>query len=184
MADYYFISQLPSLDGIGEQAPLPITEEYFSELCSRFLGKKTLDVLKKITLSPAKTPKPSGSALVDAWNERERSLRLVLGKARAEKMGRSFDAEGAIPSDEQKRAVDDAMEASDPMESERILLRCRLRTLESLRPMDSFSREYIFYYRLKLKLMLRTRQFDRAVGEAAYNKITHSILNNRSEAMS
>ena len=40
MAEYYFMSQLPSLDGIGEQVPLPITEERFLELCHRFLGKK------------------------------------------------------------------------------------------------------------------------------------------------
>lgn len=184
MADYYFISQLPSLDGIGEQAHLPITEEYFSELCNRFLSSKTQEILKKITLSPPKSPKPSGSALVDAWNEAERALRLTLGKVRAEKMGKSFDTEGAGPSAEQKQAIHAAMDAVDPMEAERILTRCRLRTLESIRPVDNFSREYIFYYGLKLKLMQHARQFDKAAGEAAYNQITHSILNTRSEAMS
>lgn len=184
MADYYFIAQLPSLDGIGEHAPIPITEEYFSELCSRFLGSKTQEILKKITLSPPKTPNPSGSALVDAWNEGERALRLTLGKARAEKTGKPFDAEGAGASVEQEQAIHAAMDAIDPMEAERILNRCRLRTLESIRPMDSFSQEYIFYYALRLKLMLHMRQFDRTAGEAAYNKITHSILNTRSEAMS
>ena len=40
MAEYYFMSQLPSLDGISDQLPLPITEERFLELCHRFLGKK------------------------------------------------------------------------------------------------------------------------------------------------
>lgn len=40
MAEYYLISQLPSLDGIHDNAPLPITEERFTELCDRFLKKR------------------------------------------------------------------------------------------------------------------------------------------------
>ena len=41
MANIYFMSQLPSLDGINENVALPITEERFLELCQRFLDKKT-----------------------------------------------------------------------------------------------------------------------------------------------
>ena len=40
MAEYYLISQLPSLDGIDENMPLPISEEQFLKLCSGFLNKK------------------------------------------------------------------------------------------------------------------------------------------------
>ena len=40
MAAYYLISQLPALDGIGDNVPLPITEERFVELCGRFLKAK------------------------------------------------------------------------------------------------------------------------------------------------
>ena len=52
MAEYYLISQLPSLDGIGESSPLPITEERFLELCSSFLSKKALNEIKNLTLCP------------------------------------------------------------------------------------------------------------------------------------
>ena len=38
MAEYYLISQLPSLDGLGDNMPVPITEERFTELCRRFLA--------------------------------------------------------------------------------------------------------------------------------------------------
>ena len=51
MAEYYLISQLPSLDGLGDNAPLPITDERFTELCERFLGKKALRDMKNITLA-------------------------------------------------------------------------------------------------------------------------------------
>ena len=85
MAAYYLISQLPSLDGIGDTTPLPITEEQFTELCSRFLKAKEQEKLRKLTLTPAKDPEGSGSAFIDAWDESERMLRFALGKVRAEK---------------------------------------------------------------------------------------------------
>ena len=49
MAEYYLISQLPSLDGIGENTQLTITEERFLELCHRFLGEKASNELENLT---------------------------------------------------------------------------------------------------------------------------------------
>ena len=43
--------------------------------------------------------------------------------------------------------------------------------------MDVFSEEFVFYYCLKLKLILRMRQFDVANGKAAYKNIYDSIMN-------
>ena len=86
MAEYYLVSQLPSLDGIGENSPLPITEERFLELCGQFLGNKALDALKNLTLVPSVTASKSNSDLIEAWNDGERNLRLALAKIRAEKM--------------------------------------------------------------------------------------------------
>ena len=45
MAEYYLISQLPSLDAIGENSPIPITQEQFLELCNRFLNKNLISSL-------------------------------------------------------------------------------------------------------------------------------------------
>ena len=177
MAEYYFISQLPSLDGISENAPLPITEERFTELCNRFLGKKSRENIKKLTLSPAKNIESSGSALIDAWNESERNLRFALGKVRAEKMKKTFDTENRIFPVEYVKAASAAVEIENPMEAEKYLNGYRLEILETLRPMDSFSEDYVFYYGLKLKLLLRIRQFDTKLGEKAYKNIYNSILN-------
>jgi len=183
MAEYYLISQLPSLDGISENSPFPITEERFTELCTRFLEKKSQEVMKKLTLAPPKNSDRSGSVLIDAWNESERTLRFALGKARAEKMKKSFDTENRIFSMEYIKAASEATEIENPMEAEKYLNNYRLKILETLRPMDNFSKEYIFYYGIKLKLLLRMRQFDATVGEKAYQNIYNSILNgNRSEA--
>ena len=182
MAEYYLVSQLPSLDGIGENMPLPITEERFTELCSRFLSKKARDVLDSLTLAPPRIPEKSGSALVEAWNEGERDLRLVLAKLRAEKTDKQFNTENKSLPVELIQTARAAVDAESPLEAEKLLNRYRLDFLEKLRPMDTFSQEFVFYYGLKLKLILRIRQFDTASGEAAYRSIYDSIINSdRSE---
>ena len=177
MAEYYLISQLPSLDGINENTPLPITEERFTELCDRFLGKRSQRAIKKLSLSPPKNSDSSGSVLIDAWNESERTLRFALGKARAEKMKKPFDTENRTFPVEYIKAASTATEIENPLEAEKYLNSYRMEILETLRPMDSFSEDYVFYYGLKLKLLLRIRQFDTKLGEKAYKKIYNSILN-------
>ncbi len=176
MAEYYLISQLPSLDGVGENTPLPITEERFLELCGRFLGKKMQTELSRVTLIPPKEHQKSTSSLVEAWNEGERQLRLVLAKMRAESMKKPFHEDVPSPSPVLLQAVRAAVEAENPMEAEKLLFHYRLTVLETLRPMDSFAEDFVFYYLLKLKLLLRIRQFDTTRGVTAYKNIYDSIM--------
>ncbi len=184
MGEYYLISQLPSLDGLSDNAPLPITEARFWELCSGSLGKKTLAELGKLSLTPARTPEKSSSPLVEAWNDGERNLRFALGRIRADRMNKQFLAENnALPAG-LVQAARTAVEAESPLEAERFLSRYRLDFLESLRPMDGFSEDFLFYYFLKLKLVSRIRQFDAEKGEAAYRSIYRSLMNEgRSEVI-
>ena len=182
MAEYYLMSQLPSLDGIGENLPLPITQERFAELCERFLGKRALKEFDKLTLTPKRTPEKSSSVLIEKWNEGERKLRLALAKARADKMHKSFDTGNEYLSVSLLKLASTAVEADNPFEAEKLLCDHRLVFLESIRPMDNFSEDAVFYYGLKLKLITRIRQFDTALGESVYKKIYTSIMNNdRSE---
>lgn len=177
MAEYYLVSQLPSLDGVSEHLPCPITEERFLELCGRFLGKKAQSEMEKLTLLPSKEFEKSNSPLIRAWNEGERNLRIALGKIRAEKMKKNFDMDsGFLPTELVKTAAA-ATEIQSPLEAERFLNRHRLEFLESLRPMDTFSEDFIYYYGLKLKLILRMQKFDMSIGETAYKNIYNSILN-------
>ena len=176
MAEYYLISQLPSLDGINGNTPLPITQERFAELCTRFLGKKALAELKRITLVPSRNPEKSTSALINRWNEGESSLRVALAKLRADKMNKNFEADNRSFSAEILQAARTAVEIESPMEAEDFLNRFRLDFLETLRPTDSFSEEYVYYYWLKLKLVSRISQFDSVTGEAEYRKIYNSIM--------
>lgn len=176
MAEYYLISQLPSLDGIGENTPIPITEERFLELCNRFLGSKAAQKVMHLTLVPSPEGESSASPVIQAWNEGERNLRLALGKLRAEKMGKAFAPGNKNFPPDLLRAAAVATEMESPLEAEHFLSQYRLNFLETLRPMDNFSEDFAYYYGLKLKLLLRTRQFDTQLGEAAYRNIYDSIM--------
>ena len=177
MALYYLMSQLPSLDGISENMPLPITEERFLELCGNFLGEKAKEELNKLSLVPSKKLSTTGSALINAWNEGERNLRLVLGKVRAEKMNKTFEVENQSFPQNIVQVAHTAIEMQNPMEIENFLNIYRLNFLESLRPLDNFSEDTVFYYWLKLKLISRIRQFSKENGESAYRNIYDSIMN-------
>ncbi len=177
MAEYYLISQLPSLDGIGENTPLPITFERFIELCGDHLGKKAQFELKNMTLTPKRDFESSDSALLCEWNRRERDLRLALAKTRAEKMQKTFDTGDFSPDPETVETAGTAVGMTDPMEAEKYLNGYRMELLESLRPSDGFSLDYVYYYGLRLMLMQRARRFDAGAGKTAYKNIYDSVLN-------
>ena len=178
MAQYYLISQLPSLDAVGDSTPVPITLERFYELCSRHLGSKTLRETENLTLAPNPSDEEkSASPLIHAWNDGERNLRIALGKIRAGKMNKTFDLQNKNIPQELLKVAGTAAEIENPLEAEKFLLQYRLSFLETLRPMDAFSEEYLFYYALKLKLILRIRQFDKVRGDTTYKNIYNSILN-------
>lgn len=177
MSEYYLISQLPSLDGISENIPLPITEERFFELCNELSGKKIQNEINKMTLLPSKTYEKSSSSLIESWNIGERNLRLALAKVRADKMKKSFDVENNVLSSELLKVANTAIEIESPMEAEKFLNSYRLEFLETLRPMDNFSEEFVYYYGLKLKLISHIRQFDTNAGEIEYRNIYNSIMN-------
>ena len=176
MAEYYLVSQLPSLDGLGENSPLPVTEEHFDELCQRLLGKKAWEEMKNITLIPPREEEKCGSELIDGWHNAERKLRLSLAKVRAERMKKSFDIGNVNLPQEYIRAAAVAADKENPMEAENSLNSFRLEILESMRPADSFSKEYIFYYAIKLRLLSRIRCFDADMGRAAYKNIYSATI--------
>lgn len=177
MSEYYLISQLPSLDGISENMPLPITEERFFELCNQVAGKRIQNEIDKMTLLPSKKYEKSSSSLIENWNNGERNLRLALAKVRADKMKKSFDIENDVLSSELLKIANAVIEIESPLEAEKFLNSYRLEFLEVLRPMDNFSEEFVYYYGLKLKLISHIRQFDTNTGEIAYKNIYNSIMN-------
>ncbi len=176
MSEYYLMSQLPSLDGVADTANVPITEEQFNDLCSRFLSKKAFDELNRLSLTPPKVYEKSNSVLIEKWNQGERNLRLVLGRLRAGKLKKNFEMITESFSAELVQRARTVVEMEDPLEAEKILNQYRMDFLEEIRPIDGFALDTVFYYSLKLKLMIRMRKFDEARGKAAYRNIYDSVI--------
>lgn len=177
MAEYYLISQLPTLDSLGENTPLPITEERFLELCKGLLKDRIYEKVANLTLIPSKEQERNDNALIDAWNSGEKNLRLALCKVRSEKYNKPFESKDLNFSNELLKVAGNAIEMESPLEAENYLLSYRLSFLEELRPMDNFSDDFIYYYALKLKLLYRMRKFSTQEGETVYKNIYDSIIN-------
>lgn len=176
MNQYYLLAQLPSFNVNDEKTPLPVTEEYFYELCSRFLDNKKMTILRNLSLEPPRVKKPAGSAFVDAWYDSERSLRLALAQIRALRMKKKFDAGNESFSPETVQVARTAVGMDSPLSAEMYLNQYRLNLLDNIRPSDSFSVDAVFCYGLKLKMASRIRKFNADKGTKAYRKIYERIL--------
>lgn len=170
------MSQLPSLSLIDEKSELPVTEEYFLELCSRFLDNKNYLVLTNISLEPPRNPCSTGSVFLDSWYGKERELRLALAQIRALKLNKKFDLECSSLSPDIVQAARTAAGMDSPLAAEQFLNRYRLCLIDELKPQDDFCIDSVLCYGLKLKLALRMKKFNTENGMASYRKIYNAIL--------
>ena len=174
---YYLMSQLPAFS-INAGAVLPFTEEYFVELCSRFLDKKSFEILQSVSLEPPRKGEKTGSLFVDSWNDWERNVRLCLAQMRAQKLQKDFTV-GLDETSFAADAIQIARTASgfdSPLEAEEFLNSERVNALQNLTPLDGFSRDAVFAYALKLKLAIRIKKFNEESGMDSYRKIYDTIL--------
>lgn len=174
---YYLMAQLPALSSDTE-VPLPVTEEYFSDLCARFLDKKSLGILQNLSLEPPRDGSRTGSSFVDAWYAWERQLRLSLAVIRARRMNKDFSTDSiSFPADVQQTART-ACGFDSPLEAEVFLNNARMEMMSRLSPTDGFSTDAVYAYALKLKLLVRIRKFNEEAGVSSYRKIYEKILEN------
>lgn len=172
---YYLMSQLPALT-VSSERPLPVTEEYFIELCSRFLGSRQMAVLKSISLEPPRVRTKTGSVLLDTWYENERMLRFALAKIRAVRMKKDIEIPAdSIPPDIVQYART-ACGMDSPLAAEEYLNEIRGMLLDRITPFDQFSTDAVYLYALKLKLAQRMKSFTEEAGAASYRMIYDHIL--------
>ncbi|AEE16612.1 DUF2764 family protein [Treponema brennaborense] len=173
---YYLLSQLPSFSVTSERAPLPVTEKYFLELCSRFLDAKSMKILESVSLEPPRNGRKTGSAFLDAWYETERELRCALARIRALKLKKEFDmSDVSVPPDIAQIART-ACGMDSPLAAEQYLNEVRINMIDRFAPLDAFSTDAVYAYALKLKLALRMRSFSEEAGSASYRTIYDKIL--------
>jgi len=176
---YYLVSQLPEFIVSDDKTVLPITYEYYYDLCSRFLSKQEMNILDSLSLEPPLEDSKTGSAFVDTWNYKEKSLRLALAQIRALRMKKKFNAGNESVAPDAVQAARTASGMDSPLAAEQYLNQYRLSVIESMRPTDGFSLDAVFNYGLRLKLATRMKKFDAAAGMASYKKIYTRILEDK-----
>ncbi|MDR3311642.1 MAG: hypothetical protein LBS64_00710 [Spirochaetaceae bacterium] len=172
---YYLAAQLPAIPSGSDRAP-PLSGEAFLELCSRFLDKKSMDILRSLSLEPPVKPLKTGSRVVDSWNEMENSLRLALAALRAQKLNKTFDGLAASIRPEALQAARTAMGLDNPLAAEQFLNDFREGCIDRIAGHGTFSTETMYAYALKLKMLIRIRKFNEEAGAASYHKIYDHIL--------
>lgn len=176
---YYLVSQLPEFTVSDDKTVLPITYEYYYDLCSRFLSKNEMKILDGLSLEPSLNDSKTGSDFVDNWNYKEKSLRLALAQIRALNMKKKFSASADSIAPDAVQAARTASGMDSPLAAEQFLNQYRLSVIESMRPTDGFSVDAVLSYGLKLKLATRMKKFDEAAGLASYKKIYNRILEDK-----
>ena len=173
---YYLVAQLPEFTVSDDKTALPITYEYYYDLCSRFLSKGDMKILDGLSLEPPLDDSKTGSKLVDSWNYKERSLRLARAQIRALRMKKKFSAGNESVAPDAVQAARTASGMDSPLAAEQFLNQYRLGVIESMRPTDGFSVDAIFSYGLRLKLAARMKKFNAVKGMESYKKIYSRIL--------
>lgn len=174
---YYLVAQLPAL--FPTQAP-PMSSEDLMQLCASLMDDADVVPLRSCVLDPfvEEAAGPSGSHVVDSWLRWERSLRSSLAKARAQKLKRDQGGRDSVETEdaEAASAAKTALMADSPLEAELLLDKARWAAIDSLQGTNYFSRDSVYAYALKLKLLERRAKFRAEEGFAAYKTIYADVL--------
>ncbi|MCR5217230.1 DUF2764 family protein [Treponema sp.] len=174
---YYLVAQLPSFSvNEDSSAKLPLTTEYYKDLCSRFMSAESSRIAEGLSLEPPLELKATGSAFLDAWYTKERNLRLALAQLRALKMKKEAKDLPLTSDGEVIQAARTATGMDSPLSAEQFLNQYRMALLDKIAPLDIFSADAVFCYGLKLMLAERMKKFNRDEGLASYHKIYDEIL--------
>jgi hypothetical protein len=177
----------------------PMSSAAFRDLAGSLMGGEDAALLDQVSLDPEPRAKPwgkeagspaleggpvyaellpSGCVFIDRWREWERTLRLNLAQARAQRTKR----EGGVPVEppghpaEAAATALNAMAVEAPLEAELFLDRARWNAIEELQGINYFSRNTVYAYLLKLLLLERHSLFDTEAGFAEYKSLYASIL--------
>ena len=176
MSYYYLVSQLPNISATETKGNLPLNTASWKELCCRYVSENEKQIVNNLSLVPPKETNPTGSAFLDTWYEKERNLRFALAQIRAQKMKKDSSPLPPACTADIISAARTAVGMDSPISAEQFLYEYRIKLLDDLRPIDSFSIDAVYSYGLKLMLIERMRKFDVENGKKSYHKIYDSIL--------
>lgn len=174
---YYFAATLPTLQFGAEP---PMSRESFLAQAGRFVQGEELAVLDGLALSPDPSEaQASPSGLIRRYAAWASTLRVELGRLRAGRAGRAFDAAvlGTLPRDDGAvTAARAAFAASSPLEGELELEGRRWAFIDGLCPIQLFEFDGLCAWELKLLVLERLSLLTAERGEAGYRTIYSAIL--------
>ncbi|MCR5760966.1 MAG: DUF2764 domain-containing protein [Sphaerochaetaceae bacterium] len=172
-AYYYLISSLPTL---RTDAPMPISYEEFLRQCKSAVNANTYKTLCTLDANSSE----SGISFVKQWTTFNGALMNELNRRRKEKFGKKVEANSDRNSEIEK-VVNQALNAQNPLEAEKVLLDAQFSYLDSLVNMHFFDDNVLFGYAVKLRLLERQNVFDTEKGKqefsGLYNSIHQQIMN-------
>ena len=175
---YYLVAQLPAVVFSSDsKATLPISFDYFKDLCARFLDGDVLEQINSLSLEPPKELADTGFCFLNRWYAWERSLRLALAQQRAAKMQKNFDCpEAATVTQDIQQLARTACAFDSPLEAEQFLNKERLKMIDDFSSIDAFCADAVLAYGVKLLLASRIQKFDENAGMESYRIIYDQIL--------
>jgi hypothetical protein len=179
---YYFVAQLPSLQ-YGE--PAPYTPEEFLEQCQTMLTKRDYEELRYCTtdITVLDEYRPGKSDFLNAWVTRERTFCYTLAQLRSDRLKRNHPEEGdGLDSPRAAASAHAVFAMGNPLEAELSIDKDRWETIEAIQGNDLFSVNVIFVHLLKLKILQRHVLFNKEAGQAAFDSLYNTILQEADKA--
>jgi hypothetical protein len=173
---YYFVAQLPYVN-YGDVPPM--STGYFLELCQALLKPADFALTRYCTLDAKvaiETAASTGSAFVDDWLARERTLWLNLAALRAGKLHRPIPADPPHDAPRAEAVAKAAFAMDDPLQAELYIDRARWGAVEAMIGMNYFSVNTIFAYIIKLQLLERKQLFKTDEGFSEYKTLYAAIM--------
>jgi hypothetical protein len=182
---WYFASTLASFP-FG--APPPLSVEEFDVLCSRFVTRRDLELVRQVEVvrRGEYVACVEYSFFLKTYFEWERGVRnaLVTLRARAHKWDPAqWTRPGSVGVDA-LQAAQMISAAPDPLQAELAFERERWNTVEELTSLSVFELDALLAYKMKLLIATRCASFDGERGRRGFKTIYQDIVDAAAEAAS
>lgn len=166
MASYYYlIASLPELRSDGE---MPCTYDEFLTMCEGNISGRKMAYLKDLSLDGAKGP------LMKEWRSFYNNLTGELNTQRSALLGKSFTRD-YDKDPENTQIVQSSMNAANPLEAEKLLLKHQFEKIDDLIGLHTFDDVYLFGYAIKLKLLERRSCFKKETGKKVFRQLFETV---------
>lgn len=168
MANYYYF--VPSLPSIRSDSDSFMSVADFLDLCRPRIGRKDYRILEKVALSDEIV---KGNSFVEGYTRFRSMVEKELASVRSQRLGLAQDYRNdGEKSSLISQTVRKAVEESNPLEGEKILLRLYFDYLDrNIGFGHQWDLTFLISYALKLQLLSRRSSFTREKGRREFDAL-------------